>query len=234
MKAIPLALHQSVHVQPGQRSGAARAPDLQPLKLVESFVEPSGEMSLVSCYLLQGLLVRQEALPSHVPKFLLHLLRFPLRPFHLEPGTPGGSLQQVFRPFLSGLGDGLYDRTHQPGGPALVAFPRVTVGKTGHRDTLEQFLWVDLSFDNLIGTLYCIPDNAVGVDGRKALVVFHLDEALEELVILFIALGVAAYSLGVVRARLESPLLSQVILHPLLGEGDTLRFIADDAMEAPR
>jgi hypothetical protein len=31
MKALPLAFHQSVHVQPGQWSGAALAPGLQRL-----------------------------------------------------------------------------------------------------------------------------------------------------------------------------------------------------------
>jgi hypothetical protein len=31
---------------------------------MESFVESSGEVSLVSAYLLQGLIVRQQALPS--------------------------------------------------------------------------------------------------------------------------------------------------------------------------
>src|SRR3712207_9263553 len=76
--------------------------------------------------------------------------------------------------------------------------------------------WVDFPLGHFIGALHCTPDDNVGVDGRKALVVFHLDEALEELVILFITLGVAAYSLGVVGARLESPLLSQVVLRLFL------------------
>src|SRR3712207_7702760 len=44
--------------------------------------------------------------------------------------------------------------------------------------------WVDFPLGHFIGALHCTPDDNVGVDGRKALVVFHLDEALEELVIL--------------------------------------------------
>ena len=152
MKALPLALRQSVHVQPRQGSGTARPPNLQCLEFVESLVEPSGEMSLVTGNLLQGLLVRQEALPNHVPKIPLHLPGFELRPFHLEPGVPRGSLHQFFGLFVGGLGDCIYDRTHQPGGPALVAFPRVTVGKTGHRHALEQFLWVDFPLGYFIGS----------------------------------------------------------------------------------
>src|SRR5918992_481627 len=133
MKALPLALRQSVHVQPRQGSGGARAPKLQSLQLMQGLIEPSGEMSLVTGNLLQGLLVRQEALPNHVSKIPLHLLGFELRPFRFEPGVPRGSLQQFFGLFVGGLGDCIYDRTHQPGGPAFVAFPRVTVGKTRHR-----------------------------------------------------------------------------------------------------
>jgi hypothetical protein len=41
MNALPLAPRQSVNVQPSQGSSAARPPDLQRLKLVESLVESS-------------------------------------------------------------------------------------------------------------------------------------------------------------------------------------------------
>ncbi len=61
MKILPLAPRQSVHVQP---RGTTGSPNLQRLEFVQSLVEPSGEVSLVSSYLLKGLLVRQKALPS--------------------------------------------------------------------------------------------------------------------------------------------------------------------------
>src|SRR5215207_10647350 len=74
MKALTLALHQSVHVQPGQRSGSARAPDLQGLKLVQGLVETSGEMGLVADNLLQDLLIGKQALPAHPFQILLYTL----------------------------------------------------------------------------------------------------------------------------------------------------------------
>src|SRR5829696_3624779 len=111
MNALPLAPRQSVNVQPSQGSSAARPPDLQRLKLMQTLVEPSCEMCLVSSYLLQSLLVRQKALPGHVPKIPLHLLGFNLSPLHFESGAPGRCLQQLFRLFVGGLRDGLYDRT---------------------------------------------------------------------------------------------------------------------------
>jgi hypothetical protein len=67
VKAVPLAPRKTIHVETGQRSGAAGSSGLQGLELVHSLVETSGEMGFVSSYLLQGLLVRQQALPAHVP-----------------------------------------------------------------------------------------------------------------------------------------------------------------------
>jgi hypothetical protein len=157
-------------------------------------------MGLISGNLLKGLLVRQQALPTHVPKIPLYLLSFELRPFHLEPGVPRGHLQQFFGLLVGSFGDRLYDCAQQLGSPALVAFPGVALWKTGDGDALEQLLRVDFSLGHFICALHCTPDNDVGVDRRKALVVFHLDEALEELVILFVALGVAEYCFGVVGA----------------------------------
>jgi hypothetical protein len=48
MKALPLATHQALHVQPGQGSGATGSSRLQGFEFVQSLVEPSGEMGLVS------------------------------------------------------------------------------------------------------------------------------------------------------------------------------------------
>src|SRR5215208_6738453 len=134
MNVVPLTLHQSVNVQPRQGSGTTVSSGLQGFEFVQSLVETSGEMSLVSGYLLQGLLIRQQALPSHVPKIPLHLLGLKLGSFSLPLGASDGSFQQLFRLFVGDLGYLLYDRTHHPGGPALVTFPRVTVRKTGHGD----------------------------------------------------------------------------------------------------
>src|SRR5215208_5983603 len=159
IKILPLATHQSVNVQPSQRSHTARAPSLQSLQLMEALVEEPGEVGLIPCNLLQGRLVRQEALPSHVPKIPLYLLGLKLGSFGLPLGASYGSFQQPFRLFVSGLGDLLYDRTHQPGCPALVAFPEVTVGKTRYRDTLEQLLRVYFSLGNFIGAPHRTPDD---------------------------------------------------------------------------
>src|SRR5215204_458813 len=120
-------------------------------------------MGLVPGYLLQSLLVRQEALPSHVPKIPLYLLGLKLGSFGLPLGASYGSFQQLFRLFFGGLGDLLYNCPHQPGGPALVAFPGVAVWKTGNGDAIEQLLRVYFSFFYLIGALHCTPDDAVGV-----------------------------------------------------------------------
>src|SRR5215207_941928 len=151
MNAPPLAFRQSVNVQPCQGSSAAYAPSLQSLQLVQSLVEPSGEMGLVPGHLLQDLLVRQKAHPSHVPKIPLYLLGFELGSFGLPLGTSNGSFQQLFRLFVGGLGDLLYNCPHQAGGPAFVAFPGVAVWKTGYGDALEQLFRVDFSLGNLIG-----------------------------------------------------------------------------------
>src|SRR5215212_1120457 len=140
MKALPLALRQSVHVQPSQGSDTTGSPHLQRLQLMHRLVKQSREVGLVSGYLLQGLLVRQETLPSHVPKVSLYLLSFLLRPVRFEPGVPRCRLQEFFGLFASSFSDLLHNRSHQAGGPALIAFPRVTVWKTGYGDALEQFL----------------------------------------------------------------------------------------------
>src|SRR5215213_6713579 len=134
MNVVPLTLHQSVNVQPRQGSGTTVSSGLQGFEFVQSLVETSGEMSLVSGYLLQGLLIRQEALPSHVPKIPLYLLGLKLGSFGLPLGASDGSFQQLFRLFVGGLGDLLYNCPHQPGSPTFVAFPGVAVWKTGHRD----------------------------------------------------------------------------------------------------
>jgi hypothetical protein len=47
-KALPLAPHQSVDVQPSQRSHTARAPSLQSLQLMEALVEEPGEVGLLA------------------------------------------------------------------------------------------------------------------------------------------------------------------------------------------
>jgi hypothetical protein len=74
MKALPLALRQSVNVQPGQGSGTARAPSLQSLQLMEALVEEPGEVGLVSGNLLQGLIVWEEPLTTHSCQILLYPL----------------------------------------------------------------------------------------------------------------------------------------------------------------
>src|SRR5829696_1945988 len=154
MKALPLTPRQSVNVQPSQGSGTTCSPHLQRLQLVQSFVESSGEMSLVAGNLLKDVLVRQQALPSHVPKIPLHLLGLKLGSFGLPLGASDGSFQQLFRFFVGGLGDLLYNCPYQAGGPALVAFPGVTVGKTRHGDALEQLFRVDFSLGHLIGAIH--------------------------------------------------------------------------------
>src|SRR5215211_5242861 len=75
VKALPLAPRQSVHVQTGQGNGAAGSSRLQGFEFVQSLVEPSGEMSLVSGNLLQGLLVGKQALSTHPLEIPLYLLR---------------------------------------------------------------------------------------------------------------------------------------------------------------
>lgn len=50
-----LAFRQPVHVEAGQRSGTAPAPDLQGLELVHRLVELAGEVGLVAGYLLEDL-----------------------------------------------------------------------------------------------------------------------------------------------------------------------------------
>src|SRR5215213_1001898 len=74
MNALPLAPRQSVNVQPRQGSGAARAPKLQCLQLVESLVEESGQVGLVASDLLQGLLVWEKPLTTHSYQILLYPL----------------------------------------------------------------------------------------------------------------------------------------------------------------
>src|SRR5215211_2439915 len=74
INALPLAPRQSIHVQPGQRSGTTRAPSLQSLQLVEALVEEPGEVSLVARDLLQGLIVWQQALSTHPCQILLYSL----------------------------------------------------------------------------------------------------------------------------------------------------------------
>src|SRR5215217_8547383 len=112
MNALPLAPRQSVNVQPRQGSGAAGSPSLQGFELVQSLEEPSGKMGLVPSNLLQNLLVRQQALPSHVPEVSLYLLGLKLGSFGLPLGASDGSFQQLFGLFVGGLRDGLYDRPH--------------------------------------------------------------------------------------------------------------------------
>src|SRR5918994_2361560 len=46
IKALPLTLRQSVHVQPSQRSHTARALSLQSLQLMEGLVKELGEVAL--------------------------------------------------------------------------------------------------------------------------------------------------------------------------------------------
>src|SRR5215212_7624623 len=87
IKILPLATHQSVNVQLSQRSHTARAPSLQSLQLMEALVEVPGEMTLIPRNLLQGGLVRQKALPSHIPKIPLHLLGLKLGSFGLPLGA---------------------------------------------------------------------------------------------------------------------------------------------------
>jgi hypothetical protein len=51
VKALPLAPCQPVNVQPRQGGGTAGSSCLQGFEFVQSFVEPPGEMGLVSGYL---------------------------------------------------------------------------------------------------------------------------------------------------------------------------------------
>src|SRR5215204_6612585 len=74
MKAISLALRQSVDVKPRQGSGAARAPSLQSLQLMEGLVEEPGEVGLIARDLLQGLIVWEEPLTTHPCQILLYPL----------------------------------------------------------------------------------------------------------------------------------------------------------------
>ena len=74
MKALPLALRQSVNVQPSQGSHTARAPSLQSLQLMERLVEEPGEVGLVARDLLQGLIVWEEPLSTHPCQILLYSL----------------------------------------------------------------------------------------------------------------------------------------------------------------
>ena len=74
MKALPLALRQSVNIQPGQGNGTTGSPHLQRLKLMQRFVKQSREMGLVASDLLQGLLVWEEPLTTHSCQILLYPL----------------------------------------------------------------------------------------------------------------------------------------------------------------
>jgi hypothetical protein len=74
MKALPLALRQSVNVQPSQGSDTTGSPHLQRLQLMQRLVKQSREVGLVSGYLLQGLLVRQQTLAAHPRQVLLYPL----------------------------------------------------------------------------------------------------------------------------------------------------------------
>ena len=123
MNALPLAIYQSVNVQPRQGSGASGSPYLQRLKLMESLVETSGEMGLVSGYLLQGFLVRQEALPAHPLQIPLYLLRSLLGFLHLPLGASHGRFEHRLGTFPVGRGGDLFDRAlEEAGGPALEFF----------------------------------------------------------------------------------------------------------------
>ena len=54
MKALTLALHQSVHVQPGQRSGSARPPELQGFELVQGLEHQARVVRCIAGNLLQA------------------------------------------------------------------------------------------------------------------------------------------------------------------------------------
>ena len=112
--ALHLVGHQAGHVQPGQGRGAARAPDLQGLKLTESLIKPPGEMCFIAGHFLQSLLVGKQALSGHIPKVSLYLLSLKLGSFGLPLGASDGSFQQLFRLFVSSFGYLLYDRTPKP------------------------------------------------------------------------------------------------------------------------
>ena len=74
MKAISLALRQSVDVKPRQGSGAACPSDLQSLQLMEGLVEEPGEVGLIARDLLQGLIVWEQPLTTHPCQILLYPL----------------------------------------------------------------------------------------------------------------------------------------------------------------
>src|SRR5215212_8853484 len=130
MKALLLATCQSVHVQPGQGSAAAGSSRLQGFEFVQSLVEPSREMRLVAGYLLQDLLVWQEALPTHPLEIQLHLIRRLLLADDVPPGRVGDHFKQLRWILLGGAGDGIYACSHGSGSPAIVILP--LLGVLGH------------------------------------------------------------------------------------------------------
>ena len=111
----------------------------------------------------------------------LHLLGFELRVL-LNP-APSWQPPTVHRALRRLLAEASIDHTHQPGGPALVAFPRVTSGRPG-TERLSSSSSVSAS-PSATSSAHSAPQIMMRRRGRKALVVFHLGEALEELVILF-------------------------------------------------
>src|SRR5919112_3540218 len=99
-------------------------------------------MSLVSGYLLQGLIIRQEALPTHPFEILLNLLCCLLLADDVPPGTVGGYLQQFLRILLGGPSDGLYARPHRPCAPAVEILPLLGILRhPGNGDPIQQILW---------------------------------------------------------------------------------------------
>jgi hypothetical protein len=86
---MPLVSRQSIHIQPCEGSSTTGSSGLQGFEFVQSFVETSGEMGLVAGNLLQGSLVRQQALSTHPLEVPLYLLRTLLGFLHLPLGDLG-------------------------------------------------------------------------------------------------------------------------------------------------
>src|SRR5215212_9153764 len=164
MKALPLALHQSVHVQPRQGSGTAGSPDLQCLEFVQSFVETSCEMGLVPGNLLQGLLVGEQALSAHPRKVSLYLLRTLLGFLNLPLGASYDRFEHRLRTFPVGRGGDLFYRAVQEvGGPALELFRGGALLETGHRQVLQQLFRLRFALRHGISVFCYLPEDVGGV-----------------------------------------------------------------------
>ena len=106
-------------------------------------------MSLVSSNLLQGLLVRQQALPTHLLDIPLYLLCRLLLADD-APGRVGGHLTQRLRLLLGG--SGIYARPHRSGLPGFVTLSLLVFsGTVGMEISWVRSPGGHLSFRDAIG-----------------------------------------------------------------------------------